>query len=33
LPDPLLTFAQIADFPESLIETLRQIAARGPRQA
>jgi hypothetical protein len=30
MPDPLLTLAEIAGFPPEVIETLRQIAARGP---
>lgn len=30
MPDPLLTLAEIAGFPAEVIETLRQIAARGP---
>jgi len=32
LPDPQFTFAHIAGFPPAMIETLRQIAARGPLQ-
>jgi Uma2 family endonuclease len=31
LPDPQLTFAEIAGFPSDVTETLRQIAARGPQ--
>jgi len=30
LPDPQLTFAEIAGFPPQVVETLREIAARGP---
>ncbi len=31
LPDPLLTFAQIAGFPSDMIEALQEIATRGPQ--
>lgn len=31
LPDPQLTFAEIAGFPPHVVEALREIAARGPR--
>lgn len=31
LPDPLLTFAEIASFPPHVVQALREIAARGPR--
>lgn len=30
LPDPQLTFAEIAGFPAETVATLREIAARGP---
>ncbi len=30
LPDPLLTFAEIAGFPPDVIATLRDLAAKGP---
>lgn len=33
LPDPQLTFAEIAGFPPQLLEALHEIAARGPRAA
>jgi hypothetical protein len=31
-PDPLFCFAQIVGLPETTVEQLRQIAARGPQQ-
>lgn len=30
LPDPLFTFAQIVGLPKDVVDSLRQIAARGP---
>lgn len=31
LPDPLLTFAEIAGFPSHMVKSLQELAARGPR--
>jgi Uma2 family endonuclease len=31
LPDPLMTFGEIVGFPPEVLETLREIAARGPQ--
>ncbi|MFQ5857404.1 MAG: hypothetical protein ACE5LU_17495, partial [Anaerolineae bacterium] len=33
LPDPQLTFAEIADFPPQIVEALREMAARGQRSS
>lgn len=33
LPDPLMTFAEIVGFPLQVLETLKQIAAKGPERS